>query len=494
MKLKTTLYLTHRWVGIFMCLLFAMWFFSGVVMMYVGYPELTVEEQYAGRSEINPALVTISPEGLNEITQAGPTTNSLVLTNIASRPVYLLNQYGFSWRAMYADSGEWVAEISPQHAVESARIFYRNQHTNEPIAVHFQQTLEMDQWTISSSLSAHRPLHLIAIGDTADTHLYVSSRTGQVVLDTTRKERVWNWLGSNLHWIYPLQLRKYSGVWVNTIIVLSLIGLVSVFTGAVIGLTRLRLRHPYRGKNITPYRGIAKYHHILGLVSLIFLTTFMFSGLMSMGPWGIFDSGTSFTQQINRYQTPQDSSRSAAVFSTANEIRRLLEQKANQQTKQITWHRLGGESYIAMHDSQDDVRTTSSMTRALGLEQQIKNNVAQLIPTSEILVRQRLNEYDAYYYSHHDQFRPLPVLRVKFADPASTWFHIDIATGQVIGRVTSRNRVQRWIYSGLHSLDFSVLINNRPFWDIVVISLCGLGLAFSITSVVGAWVRIRKKG
>ena len=477
-----------------MCLLFAMWFFSGVVMMYVGYPELTVEERYSGTGKIDPASITVSPATLLDYAPTQAINGQLVLTNIAARPVYLLNQYGFSWEAMYADSGEWIAEISPQQAVESARIFYRNQHTNEPIAAHFQQTIEMDQWTISGNLSSHRPLHLVAIDDTAGTNLYVSSRTGQVVLDTTKKERVWNWLGSNLHWIYPLQLRKHSGIWLNTIIVLSLIGLVSVFTGAVIGLTRLRLRHPYRGKNITPYREIAKYHHILGLVSLIFLSTFMFSGLMSLGPWGIFDSGTSFARQVYRYQAPDDSPYSAAVFSTTSEIRQLLEQTINQETKQITWHRLGGESYIAMHDSQADVRTTSSMTGTPDLAQRIKNNVAQLIPASEILVQQRLNVYDAYYYSHHDQYRPLPALRVKFDDPASTWFHIDLATGQLVGRVTSRNRVQRWIYSGMHSLDFSVLINNRPIWDIVVISLCGLGLAFSITSVVAAWRRIRKSG
>ena len=48
--------------------------------------------------------------------------------------------------------------------------------------------------------------------DNAATWLYVSSGTGQVVRDVTRKERVWNWLGANLHWIYPVQLRKHRPV------------------------------------------------------------------------------------------------------------------------------------------------------------------------------------------------------------------------------------------------------------------------------------------
>ena len=40
-RMKRWLFLVHRWLGIGICLLFAMWFVSGMVMMYVGYPKLT---------------------------------------------------------------------------------------------------------------------------------------------------------------------------------------------------------------------------------------------------------------------------------------------------------------------------------------------------------------------------------------------------------------------------------------------------------------------
>ena len=36
-RLKPWLYHGHRWLGILTCLLFATWFISGVVMMYVGF-------------------------------------------------------------------------------------------------------------------------------------------------------------------------------------------------------------------------------------------------------------------------------------------------------------------------------------------------------------------------------------------------------------------------------------------------------------------------
>ncbi len=45
--MKRYLYLWHRWLGIVACLFMALWFISGVVMLYVGYPKLTPAEHLA---------------------------------------------------------------------------------------------------------------------------------------------------------------------------------------------------------------------------------------------------------------------------------------------------------------------------------------------------------------------------------------------------------------------------------------------------------------
>ena len=41
-------FLVHRWRGIVIALLMAVWALSGIVMMYVAYPETTAEERAAG--------------------------------------------------------------------------------------------------------------------------------------------------------------------------------------------------------------------------------------------------------------------------------------------------------------------------------------------------------------------------------------------------------------------------------------------------------------
>ena len=100
--------------------------------------------------------------------------------------------------------------------------------------------IDIDQWTITGSLNPSRPLHKVALNDDAGTVLYISDRDGRVVRDTTGRERFWNWPGSTIHWIYPLAIRQFSGFWLQLIIWLSVIGLVSLATGAVIGVLQLR--------------------------------------------------------------------------------------------------------------------------------------------------------------------------------------------------------------------------------------------------------------
>ena len=58
--MKRYLFLLHRWLGILLCIFMALWFVSGVVMMYVGYPKLTQQERLAGLPALSSADCCIS--------------------------------------------------------------------------------------------------------------------------------------------------------------------------------------------------------------------------------------------------------------------------------------------------------------------------------------------------------------------------------------------------------------------------------------------------
>jgi hypothetical protein len=113
------------------------------------------------------------------------------------------------------------------------------------------------------------------------------------------------------------------------------------------------------------------------------------------------------------------------------------------------------------------------------------------VPDVPIVEQQMLTEYDAYYYSRQ-QLTPLPVLRVKFADPGETWFYIDPSNSQMLSQVTRLSRVERWLYNGLHSLDFPIWYDMRPAWDIVMIVLLLGGLASSSIGMAVGFSRVAR--
>jgi hypothetical protein len=102
-----------------------------------------------------------------------------------------------------------------------------------------------------------------------------------------------------------------------------------------------------------------------------------------------------------------------------------------------------------------------------------------------------LAAYDSYYYDRHDA-QPLPVVRVRYRDPQQTWLYLDPGRGVIALKEERLSRVNRWLYHGLHSLDFPALYYKRPLWDIVVIALSTGGLVLSATTLIPAWRRLRR--
>jgi len=58
---KTALIYLHRWMGIVLGLVFVVWFISGVAMMYVGMPRLSVAERLGHVSPLDLSTARVSP-------------------------------------------------------------------------------------------------------------------------------------------------------------------------------------------------------------------------------------------------------------------------------------------------------------------------------------------------------------------------------------------------------------------------------------------------
>jgi hypothetical protein len=113
---------------------------------------------------------------------------------------------------------------------------------------------------------------------------------------------------------------------------------------------------------------------------------------------------------------------------------------------------------------------------------------------SRVAEARLITQYDTYYLDRTRQ-RPLPVLFVQLNDEAHSQYYIDPKTAQVVGayRSSTESWVNRWMYHGLHSINFPWLYNYRPAWDIVVLTLMLGGTSLCLTSVIIGFQLVRRK-
>jgi uncharacterized membrane protein len=479
------LYWTHRWLGIGGCLLFVMWFVSGVVMMYVGYPNLTDEERLAGLAPLRFEQAAVSPTAaLDALPQAA---------RVQPRRMVLEMQGGINaepvWRIVDASGGRHTVSARDGHVpgpVDAAQAETIARAFSGHASAHWAETLERDQWTVPQGLNPLRPLHRIEVGDAAGTELYVSQRNGEVVRDTTRSERFWNWLGSVPHWIYFTPLRADPPLWHDVVVWLSAACIVSAVTGIVIGILRVRLRRRFRNGAVTPYNGWMAWHHIAGLIGGFFVLTWIISGWLSMNPNGWFQRGPGDAAAMARYTGAGKS-----PFPWPPAVLPSGEGEAAPREAVLLW--FDGKPLLQLRDAKARVRVVDAATGSPAVigKDDILRAAARLRPGAITQATLQTRE-DFHWYGHHRE-RTVPVWRLQFDDPARSWIYIDPASGQVAGSNDSNSRLRRWLFNAAHSLDFPWLIQYRPAWDLVVWLLSIVGTVASASGVVIGWRRLRRK-
>lgn len=462
--------LLHRWLGIVFCLLFAMWFASGIVMHFVPFPSLTEAERFAGLAPVGGAQVTISAH--DAVVASGITDARRVrLIRRSDGPVYIVS--GSSRvRAVRALDGAGASVMSSDVALAIAREHARRRGLDVAGATMLARA-DYDQWSVPNGFDRHRPLFRVALGDAAGTEVYVSSLTGEVVLDTTLSERGWNWAGSVVHWIYPTVLRRSWALWDGVVWTLSLLALIAAALGAVLGFARLRIRG---GRLFSPYRGWHALHHIIGLVATAFVLTWIFSGWLSMDHGRLFSRGELTPAEAGEMNASLDWTTTASL-----EPRRI-----SSAAREVEWFAFDGNLYRRERlglDRQVLVRPSGEESEFLGTLEvgRLMTRVASGCGAPTILA-------DDDNYPAQSIVARAPVYRSRCGD---LWFDIDGADGRVLQRLDGSRRAYRWAYSALHTLDFPVLLAYPRLRDVLIVGLCALGLVFSITGMVIGWRRLR---
>jgi len=469
---------THRWLGIVSGVLFVIWFVSGVVMMYARMPELATSERLARLTAINPATLRVMPppEPNGELTR-------LVLSTLEGRPIARVSASGQT-QIFFADTGDAVPPVDAEQAQRIARSFAGGTH----LVRYDGRLTDADQW--SFGVRGRMPLHRVAVDDDAATRLYVTESSGEVVLKTTKSGRFWGGAGAVLHWLYFTPLRRQSALWNETIVWLSIAGTVMCLAGMAWGLWRLAPRRGYRlqrEQHWSPYAGWMRWHHYAGLIFGVVTTTWIFSGLLSMDPWNWHPSTAPTRDQRSRVSGGP----MVAGDLTLAKTRRAIEAFMPNLPKEVEIVRFRSHYYavaaagiVSFDEPQFGARDQLPADLVVGAA----NVAMDQVPIDGV---SWMDEYDNYYYDRDRQLS-LPVLRVRYADPQHTWLYFDPKHGSIARKEERLTRINRWLYHGLHSLDFPFLYYRRPLWDAVVIALSLGGIVLSATTLSASWRRVRR--
>ena len=278
-----------------------------------------------------------------------------------------------------------------------------------------------------------------------------------------------------------------------------------------------RKRYRYAGApTMVPYRGWKRWHTIIGLFFGLVTTTWAFSGVLSMGPFPIVDRITELT-----VPSPQPADGGGIRAGRGG---RVAERGPN-----LAAALRGGRGGVSISAYEEkDPRTAIASVRDFGARElefmsfagepvylaTNGNGETRIIPVrgppkgsfdAEDVMRvvrnaagasladlRILDQYDAYYLDRRRE-APLPVVYAEMNDAVRTRYYIDPKTARVVRTYSARNWISRWLYHGLHSLDFPWLYNYRPLWDIVVITLMLGGTALCVTSLVLTWRVLARK-
>ena len=318
---------------------------------------------------------------------------------------------------------------------------------------------------------------------------------------------------------------------------------------SVVRWVGLEPRFRHKGvPSYTPYSGWMKWHHYAGLIFGLFSISWILSGMIPISTFPI-PGWTDVSKRVESngegfiMGTPTVSPRSTMTKDMARAItggplnlqplqlqnvRQAIAQiQERYAPKELELIQFRGEPYFLAYrppttKAEAEHWTTNNAINSVNLPQDnphlfvsirhpengvmesfrkevMEQASREAMPNVPVIDREWLTDYDNYYHQtttsfelgRHKPAYVLPVLRVRYNDENQTWLYFTPSLGQMV-KFDQRDRANRWVYYGLHVMDWPGLFNRRPLWDIVTIALLAGLAAISITTLLPAFRRLKR--
>lgn len=491
------MYTLHRILGTLLSVLFLVWFLSAFVMMYHGFPRVSVQE----RLEKQEALTTkTSASGLlpfdtvlSRLPVQASSVRGIELKRIDGQTVFNIRTSKDTY-VMRADTVVMLPSEASQSTAEDI-LQTASLWCNAPISS-IDTLSKLDQWIPFGQLKKELPVYKFHFADDEQHQLYISSQSGEVLQFTSHDERFWAWLGAIPHWVYFTWLRQDLQLWKTTVIWLSGIGCLMVIAGLWIGIDVWRKTRRRRAGGFSPYKKKwYHWHYVTGIVFGIFVLTFTFSGMMSLADLPTWI--THPTMSVNPMKAFRQSAPSA--YEIPLDYRQVLAQYP--EAKVLEWSNFRSHPYYTVKETEAEyyIDATDSLPRPLHLsKEEVEEAVRAVYQTEDTAahtldrphaVALRTELLDHYETDYRDMSRMykgrslLPVWKVTAADADHSVYYIHPETGAV-RYVNTTARWKYWTYTALHRLRIPGLNSNVTLRKTVLWVLLLGGTAVSVTGIV----------
>jgi hypothetical protein len=209
------------------------------------------------------------------------------------------------------------------------------------------------------------------------------------------------------------------------------------------------------------------------------------SGLFSMNPWGFLESS--------------GGGEGGRVFGTAikgSEIKASLEtlrtRASDANVVSLTTAPLAGRLYwLATYPDGTTKRLDPAGNPSPPSEADLAAAAARIangVPIAEQGMMQA--EEDEYYFGRRRRnVEVVSAYRFILNDEEQTRYYLSTETGELVGRFDAAGRASRWLFSGLHNLNFFAWMRWRPLWDVIMLTLLLGGTGVTAT---GCWLALRR--
>lgn len=478
------LFKTHKYVGGFIAIFFLIWFVTGVILVYHPYPRIS-------ERMINERMETVGNASLPDVAsiavRAGGDVEALSLRQFQGQTLFE-EKAGKEKLTLVADTLQ-NQQVKP---VTFATIEAEALKWCDAPVLRVDTLHEREQWVLYSRYDRAMPLYKFYFDDEHKTELYISGKDASPQQLTSINERVWAWIGAIPHKLYFSCIRKDVDRWKSCIVASGSICLVASLSGFLLGIILLIKR--YRKKKCweIPYRkGWNRWHYIAGLAFGIFLIWWSISGIFSMSRVPQWLVPTKAEYSFNRTRLWGKGMLPLETYRL--DYRKL--QDYYPELKMVEWSRFADIPAYRIIEGENERYIDASGMEIVPLnipQKTIEDGFRKIHGEDAKMTVTLLEEYDNYYLNFRRTME-LPVYKVEIDDEDHNLYYVNPRDGYI--RYLNKNKmVDKWLFSAIHYLNMSWLVNRPALWTFCLWFLCiGCGFVCLSGIVLGVKSLFRKR-